>query len=60
MDVIASVLFGGGYISGTVVGAMILGIVNNMLDTSGVSPFLQGTVKGMVIIAAVMVRRKSR
>jgi ribose transport system permease protein len=60
MDAIASVLFGGGYISGTVMGSMILVIVNNMLDMSGVSPFLQGTVKGIVIIVAVMVRRKNR
>ena len=44
---------GRGSIWGTIVGAIILGIINNMLNMLGVSPYLQGTVKGIVIIAAV-------
>ena len=67
MDAIAAVIIGGtlmsggsGTLAGTVVGAIILGIVNNMLNMLGVSPYLQGTVKGIVIIVAVMIQRKKR
>lgn len=65
LDTIAAVIIGGtpmtggrGSIWGTVVGAIILGIINNMLNMLGVSPYLQGTVKGAVIIAAVLMQRK--
>ena len=65
IDAIAAVIIGGtamtggvGTIGGTVVGAIILGIVNNMLNMLGVSPYLQGTVKGLVIIFAVLIQRK--
>ncbi len=64
LDAIAAVIIGGtamtggrGTIWGTVVGALILGIVNNMLNMLGVSPYLQGTVKGLVIIGAVLIQR---
>jgi ribose transport system permease protein len=64
LDAIAAVVIGGtsmsggkGTIWGTVVGVLILGIVNNMLNMWGVSPFLQGTVKGAVILAAVLIQR---
>lgn len=49
---------GVGSMSGTVIGAIILGIINNMLNMLGVSPYLQGTVKGLVIIGAVLIQRK--
>ena len=65
LDAIAAVIVGGtpmsggrGSIWGTVVGAIILGIINNMLNMLSVSPYLQGTVKGLVIIAAVFIQRK--
>jgi ribose transport system permease protein len=65
LDSIAAVIIGGtpmtggrGSIWGTIVGAVILGIINNMLNMLGVSPYLQGTVKGVVIIAAVLVQRR--
>ncbi|MFH1567056.1 MAG: ABC transporter permease [Gemmatimonadota bacterium] len=61
MDAIAAVVIGGtsmaggaGTVLGTVLGAIILGIINNMLNMMGVSPYLQGTVKGLVIILAVL------
>ncbi|MCL1921563.1 MAG: ABC transporter permease, partial [Kiritimatiellaeota bacterium] len=64
LDAIAAVVIGGtsmsggkGTVWGTVVGVLILGIVNNMLTMWGVSPFLQGTVKGMVILTAVLIQR---
>jgi ribose transport system permease protein len=66
LDAIAAVVIGGtalsggkGLIWGTVAGAIILGIINNMLNLLGVSPYLQGTVKGAVILIAVLVQFKS-
>lgn len=65
LDAIAAVIIGGtpmtggsGSIFGTVIGAITLGIINNMLNMLGVSPYLQGTVKGVVIIGAVLIQRK--
>lgn len=65
LDAIAAVVIGGtalsggkGSIWGTVIGALILGIINNMLNLMGVSPYLQGLVKGSVILIAVLVQYK--
>lgn len=65
LDAIAAVIIGGtsmaggsGSVVGTLIGAIILGIVNNMLNMLGVSPYLQGTVKGLVIIGAVLIQKK--
>ncbi len=65
LDAIAAVVIGGtplsggrGTIWGTVIGAVILGIINNMLNMLGVSPYLQGTVKGLVILVAVLLQYK--
>lgn len=66
LDAIAAVVIGGtplaggkGTIWGTVIGAVILGIINNMLNMMGVSPYLQGTVKGFIILIAVLAQYKS-
>ncbi len=66
MDAIAAVVIGGtpmtggrGTIWGVVIGAIILGMINNMLNMLSVSAYLQGTVKGLVIIAAVFIQRGS-
>ena len=65
LDAIAAVIIGGtsmaggrGTIWGTVVGAITLGVINNMLNMVGISPYLQGTVKGLVIIGAVFIQRQ--
>ncbi len=65
MDAIAAVIIGGtamtggrGSVWGTVVGAITLGVINNMLNMVGLSPYLQGAVKGLVIIGAVFVQRQ--
>jgi len=65
LDAIAAVIIGGtpmtggrGTIWGTIIGAIILGVINNMLNMLGVSPYLQGTVKGLVIIGAVYIQRQ--
>ncbi len=63
LDAIAAVVIGGtamtggaGSMAGTVVGALMLGIINNMLNMWGVSAYLQGAVKGLVIVLAVLVQ----
>ncbi len=65
LDAIAAVIIGGttlaggrGNVWGAMVGAIILGMINNMLNLIGVSPYLQGTVKGLVIIGAVYIQRQ--
>jgi ribose transport system permease protein len=67
LDAISAVIIGGtpmsggaGFVAGTVMGAVILGIVNNMLNMLGVSPYLQGTVKGLVVIGAVLIQRRGK
>ena len=65
LDAIAAVIIGGtamaggrGTVWGTVVGAITLGVINNMLNMVGISTYLQGTVKGLVIIGAVFIQRQ--
>jgi ribose transport system permease protein len=67
LDAIAAVVIGGtrmnggsGTIRGTVVGVLILGVIANMLNLLNVSPYLQGLVKGAIIIAAVLLQRGRR
>jgi inositol transport system permease protein len=46
---------------GTVVGALIIGVMNNGLDLLNVSPFYQQVVKGVIIIVAIIIdERKNR
>ena len=63
MDAIAAVVIGGtlmsggkGTIVGTVLGAIMLGMINNMLVLGGVSSFLQQAARGLVIIVAVLLQ----
>lgn len=63
LDAIAAVVIGGtpmtggrGRIIGTVLGAIMLGIISNTLVLAGVSSYLQQTAKGLVIIAAVLLQ----
>lgn len=62
LDVIAATVIGGtsfsggiGTIWGTVVGALIIGIINNGLDLMNVSPFWQKVVKGIIIVVAIII-----
>jgi len=60
MDAIAAVVLGGtsmaggqGAIAGTVIGAFIIGFINNGLNLLGMDSFWQYIVKGIVILIAV-------
>ena len=62
LDSIAAVVIGGtslsggrGSILGTVLGCLIIGVLNNGLVLLEVSPFWQQVIKGVVILAAVAV-----
>jgi ribose transport system permease protein len=62
LDSIAAVVIGGtslsggrGTILGTVLGCLIIGVLNNGLFLLNVSPFWQQVVKGVVILAAVAI-----
>lgn len=65
LDAIAAVVLGGtsltggrGWIVGTLIGALIIGVLNNGLNLLGVSSFFQQVVKGGVILLAVLMDRK--
>ena len=62
LDAIAATVIGGtslvggeGTILGTLIGALIMGVLRNGLNLLGVSSFVQQTVIGSVIIFAVLV-----
>jgi len=66
LDSIAAVVIGGtslsggrGSILGTVLGCLIIGVLNNGLFLLDVSPFWQQVVKGLVILAAVAADKMS-
>ncbi|WZW87082.1 ribose ABC transporter permease [Ignatzschineria larvae DSM 13226] len=66
MDAIAAVVLGGtsmaggrGKIIGTLIGALILGFLNNGLNLLGVDAYYQMIVKGAVILLAVLVDNKT-
>jgi len=71
LDAIAATVIGGtslvggeGRVFGTLIGALIMGVLRNGLNLLGVSSFLQQTIIGSVIIIAVLIdmtlkRRKS-
>jgi ribose/xylose/arabinose/galactoside ABC-type transport system permease subunit len=48
-----------GSISGTIVGVLIIGVMNNGLDLLNVSSYWQLVVKGMIILLAVVLEKKN-
>lgn len=65
LDAIAAVVVGGtamsggrGSIVGTVLGVLIIGIMNNLLILLGVDSFLTDAFKGAIVVAAVLMQRK--
>ena len=67
LDAIAMVVIGGtslfggsGGVVGTVIGAGIIAAVNNLLNLIGVPPFSQRIAKGLIILGAVLLERRTR
>ena len=67
MDAIAAVVVGGtsmaggkGSIIGTVLGMLIIAVMNNLLNLMGVPPFLREAFKGAIVIVAVLLQRKEK
>lgn len=65
LQVIAAVIIGGtslsggeGRILGTLIGALIIGVLSNGLNLAGVEPFWQYVAQGLVLIAAVVIDRR--
>lgn len=65
LDAIAAVVLGGtklaggkGKISGTIIGALIIGVLSNALNLLNVSSYFQMIAKGVVILIAVLLDRK--
>ncbi|NJM82262.1 MAG: ABC transporter permease [Tabrizicola sp.] len=61
LDAIAAVVIGGtslaggvGRVTGTLIGALLISVVNNGLDLMGVESYYQQVIKGVLIVAAVM------
>ena len=62
LDAIAAAVIGGvslaggqGRISGTVIGTIILGVMTSGFTFIGVDAYVQGIVKGVIIVAAVVI-----
>ena len=67
LDAIAAVVLGGtslsggvGTVGGTLIGAMIIGVLDNGLNLLNVSSFYQQVAKGVVILLAVYVDKKRK
>jgi inositol transport system permease protein len=68
LDAIAAVVIGGtslaggvGTITGTILGVLLIGEINNGLDLLSVSSYYQAVIKGVIIVGAVWLdRRQSR
>ena len=65
MDAIAAVIVGGtamsggrGSVIGAFLGMLIMGVMNNILNSVGVPTFLTEAVKGLIIIFAVALQKK--
>lgn len=67
LDTIAAVVIGGttfaggkGDLVGTFLGTLIMGVLANILNLTGVDPYIHELFKGIVIIGAVLLRRQAQ
>ena len=67
LDAIAAVVLGGtaiaggrGLIFGTLIGAVLLGILSNGLNLMGINPYLQDVIRGFIILLAIYIAREWR
>jgi ribose transport system permease protein len=66
-DAIAAVVIGGtslsggkGSVLGTIIGALIMGVIRNGLNLMDIDPYYQSVVLGFVIILAVLIDQNSK
>lgn len=66
-DAITAVIIGGtsftggiGSVFGTIVGALMIGVLNNTLNLMNVSSFVQHIIKGIIIVLAVILDTKTK
>jgi ribose transport system permease protein len=64
MDAIAAVVIGGASLAGgrgsvpnTLMGAIILGIISNIMNLMNIPAYPQNVVKGVIIILAVVIQQ---
>ena len=67
LDAIAAVVIGGtslnggsGGVGGTILGALLIGVINNGLDLLNVSSYYQQVIKGVIIVGAVWLDRSKK
>ena len=67
LDAIAAVVIGGtslsggvGTVGGTLVGVLIIGVINNIMGLNNVDANLQLILKGVIILGAVWIQRRRR
>ncbi len=67
LDAIAATIVGGtsfsggiGTIKGTLIGCLIIGVINNGMNLIGVSAYLQFVMKGLIILTAVILETRKR
>ena len=67
LDAIAAVVIGGtslnggsGGVGGTILGALLIGVINNGLDLLNVSSYYQQVIKGLIIVGAVWLDRSKK
>ncbi len=67
LDAIAAVVIGGtslsggvGGVGGTILGALLMGVISSGLDLLNVSPYYQQIVKGVIIVGAVWLDRRGK
>ena len=67
LDAIAAVVIGGtslfggvGTMWGSLLGTLIITMINNLLNLLNVSPYMQGLAKGIIILTAITLYKKKR
>ena len=66
-DAIIAAVLGGtsmsggvGSVVGSLIGALTVGTINNCMNLVGISPYYQQIVKGIIIIIAIVIDKKTR